>query len=59
MFTALADIKIPKKIKKCGRPKGIDTTVIGLSKHHKSDKPVPFCKVDADTLDYTLNGILI
>ena len=44
MFTALADIKILKKIKKRGRPKGIDTTVIGLPKHRKSDKPVPFCK---------------
>ena len=44
MLIALADIKIPKKIKKRGRPKGIDTTVIGLSKHRKSDKPVPFCK---------------
>ena len=41
----LGTIKLPPKIKKRGRPKGAEMTVIGLTKRRKKhDKTLPFLK---------------
>ena len=41
----LKTIKLPPKMRKRGRPKGTETTVIGLPKRRKrSNKTVPFLK---------------
>ena len=46
MYTIqFTDIKLPPKIRKRGRPKGAETTVIGLPKRRKVvDRPLPFLK---------------
>ena len=46
IYTAeLKTIKLPPKMRKRGRPKGAETTVIGLPKRRKrSNKTVPFLK---------------
>ena len=39
------DVTLPHKMKKRGRPKGAEKTVIGLPrKKNRPDKPVPFLK---------------
>ena len=41
----LSQIKLPPKLRKRGRPKGAEKTVIGLPrKKHRGNKPVPFAK---------------
>ena len=45
LLTALGEVKLPPKLRKRGRPKGADQTVIGLpKKRHRGNKPVPFLK---------------
>ena len=48
MFTlclGLENVKLPPKMKKRGRPKGAEKTIIGLPcKKKKTDKPTPFLK---------------
>ena len=46
MFTYLSQIIMPSKVRKRGRPKGSDKTVIGLTKKRKcqANKPVPFLR---------------
>ena len=44
-YVGLENVKLPPKMKKRGRPKGAETTVIGLPrKKKKTDKPTPFLK---------------
>lgn len=40
----IADIQMPPKMKKKGRPKGNGLTVIGLPKKGNGNKPIPFIK---------------
>ena len=44
-LAGLSKILLPPKMKKRGRPKGAEKTVIGLPrKKHRGDKPIPFIK---------------
>ena len=44
-FIEFQDVTLPPKLKKRGRPKGAEKTVIGLpKKKKKSNKSVPFLK---------------
>ena len=45
-FAGLSEIQLPQKIRRRGRPKGAENTVIGLPRrrHHKGRKPLPFLK---------------
>lgn len=40
----IADIQMPPKMKKKGRPKGNGLTVVGLPKKANGGKPTPFIK---------------
>ena len=53
---SLGSIKMPPKKTRKGRPRGCDSTVIGLprSKHSKADKPVPFEKLGASEKDVAI-----
>lgn len=45
MYSDVSNIKLPPKVKKRGRPKGSELTVIGLPKKRKTQgKPVAFIK---------------
>ena len=45
LILGLENVRFPPKIKKRGRPKGAEKTVIGLPrKKKKMDKPTPFLK---------------
>ena len=59
----LSKILLPPKMRKRGRPKGADKTVIGLPKKKcKGDKPLPFLKMspkDREKGMVSLNKIII
>ena len=45
MFLDLSQVSMPLKVRKRGRPKGADKTVIGLPKRKRpTNKPVPFLR---------------
>ena len=45
----ISDIKMPSRMKRCGRPKGQETTVIGLPKRRGNGRMVPFSKLPSST----------
>ena len=42
LLTGLSSMKMPPSMRKRGRPKGAELTVIDLPKRRKKDKPVKF-----------------